>query len=172
MNEHKMIEAMCSRDKAMVRELCKRLGYGAVMHFAEECWREDVPSGLAGAEHTCGPCATFMVRCEHTGDGPVNCDWCCGSGRVTKRVAQAMKDVAAIRAEVCKGVAPGGEWSDQCAELLDNIVHILDRDIPEPTMSIQRDGGGCDRFRRGVPSGDCVGDGHYQCRECERKGAK
>jgi len=31
----------------------------------------------------------------------------------------------------------------------------------------QRDGGGCDDFIRGTPTtGNCDGDGHYECKEC------
>lgn len=42
--------------------------------------------------------------------------------------------------------------------------------MSNPTLSLfeERDGGGCDQFRRGAPteSDGCPGDGHYQCPEC------
>ena len=82
------------REEAAVRALGEAFGYGRTMQLCEKLWRESlVRQGLpAGGELSVGPCVTFMVPCPHTGyDSPVACDWCCGSGRVTKRVFQAMQ---------------------------------------------------------------------------------
>lgn len=69
-----------------------------MMQQAEAAWREELGT-MAGMEHSTGPCATFMVECPHITaevknnlwfDRNGHCDWCCGCGRVTKRVAKAM----------------------------------------------------------------------------------
>lgn len=88
------IKRLHTRDREAVRELCEAVGYGFVMHEAEKLWREKATSeGLAGSEHTTGPCAVFMVPCpcRKRVDGP-SCDWCCGALRVTERVAQAIRE--------------------------------------------------------------------------------
>jgi hypothetical protein len=79
-------EKDAAEEKA-VRELGDRIGYGRMMQLAEQIWRT-LPYGDKGA-HSVGPCVGLLVPCPHP-DGP-NCDWCCGSGRVTKRVLAAMK---------------------------------------------------------------------------------
>jgi hypothetical protein len=80
-------------EHAAVRELGEHIGWGNVMHRAEQCWREHLVAhgGPAGGEHTCGPCSALLVPCpcvQTRGDGPA-CDWCCGAGRLTKRVYEA-----------------------------------------------------------------------------------
>lgn len=85
-----------AKEKAAVDRLGSAIGYGRMMQFAEECWRELLErSGGAGGEHTTGPCAAFMVPCEciELGTGPVNCDWCCGCGRVTKHVREVQRNL-------------------------------------------------------------------------------
>lgn len=90
-----------------VRALGDRIGYGALMHFAEQEWsaklaREGLPPGGA---HSRGCCVAFLVPCPgceaRTEQNP-HCDWCCGAGRVTQRVAQAIN--AAGRRLVVDGV--------------------------------------------------------------------
>ncbi|HEV7717186.1 MAG TPA: hypothetical protein VGO53_16430 [Steroidobacteraceae bacterium] len=79
-------------EKDLIRKLGLTMGWGRMMQLAEECWREHlITSGQAGGEHTCGPCAALLVPCvcAYGPDGPANCDWCCGSGRVTERVKAA-----------------------------------------------------------------------------------
>ena len=72
------------QEKAAVKEIGQRFGYGRVMQLCEELWREDYPGG---GEHTTGPCAAFMVPCPHLDkDKHGHCEWCCGAGRVTKYV--------------------------------------------------------------------------------------
>lgn len=75
-----------------VRTLGDDIGYGRMMQLAEQLWRKRL-GGLQGGEHTTGPCAVFMVPCPHPENGQDangHCDWCCGSGRVTKKVLAAM----------------------------------------------------------------------------------
>ena len=88
MTDSELIE----RERAEVFQVCEEHGYGRVMQLAEQLWREKVTAeGFAGSEHTTGPCAVFMVPCpagEHARAVP--CDWCCGAGRVTNRVAEAI----------------------------------------------------------------------------------
>lgn len=76
-----------------VRNLCDVIGYGRAMQLAEILWRKKLePQGIAGGEHTVGPCAALMVPCPHPREESAgNCDWCCGSGRVTKKVLEAMR---------------------------------------------------------------------------------
>lgn len=87
-------------EESAVRELGDRIGYGRLMQAAEDIWRKiAIQEGTPGSEHTRGPCAAFVVRCPHLDDGHQgwldkngHCDWCCGAGRVTKRVAAAMRE--------------------------------------------------------------------------------
>ncbi len=88
-----MVEAldrMAKEEESAVRELGDRIGYGRLMQLGEKLWREKLkPLGLEGGEHTTGPCATFMVPCPHPErDKNGHCEWCCGAGRVTRRVAE------------------------------------------------------------------------------------
>lgn len=81
------------REAGRVDTLGRDIGYGRLMQLAEECWRRfNVQQhGKGGAEHTTGPCASMMVKCAclETGMLPHECSWCCGAGRVTKRVHDA-----------------------------------------------------------------------------------
>lgn len=76
-----------------VTRLGKSIGFGALMQLAEQAWRDSLPEREKGDEFAHGPCASALVRCpgckpaREAGD---HCDWCCGSGRVTKRVAEAI----------------------------------------------------------------------------------
>jgi hypothetical protein len=77
--------------KKAVVLLGENIGYGHVMQLAEQAWRErNELRGELGSEHTVGPCAFFLVPCGCM-PHPVNCEWCCGSGRVTARVRKAQE---------------------------------------------------------------------------------
>ncbi len=103
------VDAVMKRERAQqqlntveVRELGDRIGYGNMMQLAERIWDQKLlDDGLPeGGAHSVGCCTTFLVACpapqhkedfEPYGDGSDrHCDWCCGSGRVTQRVALAM----------------------------------------------------------------------------------
>lgn len=80
-------------ERRAVREIGDRLGYGRVMQLCEEIWveklkREGIGTNGSGAKSV-GPCVGMLVPCPCT--DRVSCDWCCGAGRVTKRVAEAAR---------------------------------------------------------------------------------
>jgi hypothetical protein len=84
-----------------VTDLGHRIGFGRVMQAAEAAWsRIASEKGVHGSNHTVGPCAALLVTCPHQEEGGSekwrdangHCDWCCGAGRVTERVAQAMRE--------------------------------------------------------------------------------
>ncbi len=75
----------------MVRTIGDRIGYGRMMQLGEKLWRESL-GDLAGGEHSVGPCVALLVSCPHPGvEMAGHCDWCCGSGRITKRVFAAIE---------------------------------------------------------------------------------
>lgn len=83
------------QETTQVRELGDRIGYGRMMQLAEQIWNGQVPGGA----HSVGPCVALLVKCPHPDGGSAGeCDWCCGSGRVTKRVLQAQNQTRALRA--------------------------------------------------------------------------
>lgn len=83
------------QEELHVRELGERIGYGRMMQLSEQIWNGKIPGGA----HSVGPCVALLVRCKHPGsESAGTCDWCCGSGRVTKRVLQAQKQAGALRA--------------------------------------------------------------------------
>lgn len=83
---HKRMDAA---ERPLVKAMGEQMGYGRLMQLAEQIWNEKQPGGA----HSVGPCVTFLVPCPHTGyENGVACDWCCGSGRVTKRVLHAMTE--------------------------------------------------------------------------------
>lgn len=77
-------------EETAVQKLGEKIGYGRVMQLAELLWSKKVPGGA----HSVGPCLRSLVPCLC--DYPVICDWCEGSGRVTKRVMQAMKEATKV----------------------------------------------------------------------------
>lgn len=82
-------------DEDAARRLGRRIGYGRMMQLGEQLWREVLAvDGLEGAEHSTGPCVSFLVPCPCRSAS--RCDWCCGAGRVTKRVAEAMANRTAL----------------------------------------------------------------------------
>lgn len=81
-------------EEVMVVRLGNQIGYGRMMQLAEQAWRKLLATkypGTEGGEHSVGPCVSALVPCPCK--NPVKCDWCCGAGRVTERVAQAMGDL-------------------------------------------------------------------------------
>jgi len=62
------------------------IGYGNTMDLAQKAWRESLESeyGFSGGEFTIGPCVSMTVPCGCA--KPHKCDWCCGSGWLTKHV--------------------------------------------------------------------------------------
>lgn len=87
-------EKVARWETVLVRAVGERIGYGRTMQLAEELWGQTLAEHgyPTGGQHTTGPCAALMVPCGCDGD----CDWCCGTMRVTKRVKRA-KDEAGGR---------------------------------------------------------------------------
>lgn len=78
---------MDSEQISLVRALGEAIGYGRLMQLAEQIWGEKEDG--RGGEHTIGPCAAFMVPCEHWAeDDNGHCSLCCGAGRVTRGAAE------------------------------------------------------------------------------------
>jgi len=73
---------------AEIRALCERIGYGNVMASASRLWalkcdEENTPR----SNFMVGPCELLTVKCPHpTLDDNGHCEWCCGTGWLTKRV--------------------------------------------------------------------------------------
>lgn len=86
-----------------VRDLGEHIGYGNMMQLAERLWNEAQPGGA----HSVGCCVAFLVPCPCVDRvDRVKCDWCCGAGRVTKRVAEeVVKSLSAAARE-----ARSREW--------------------------------------------------------------
>lgn len=82
------------RNKEMVRELGARIGFGATMQYASECWGENLSQDgyPSGGQFVLGPCAAMTVDCESVQHRKGHCEWCCGTRRVTARVAQAISE--------------------------------------------------------------------------------
>jgi len=78
------------REEAEVRDLGDRIGYGRVMQLCEQIWSEEKEHGRSSALAV-GPCVGFLVPCGCGADG-AHCDWCCGTGRITKRVRKAQRE--------------------------------------------------------------------------------
>lgn len=78
-------------EKALVKDLGDKIGYGNLMQLCEIAWREKlIAEGMKpGGEFAYGPCAAFMVTCEHAiKDENGHCELCCGAGRISKGVKQ------------------------------------------------------------------------------------
>lgn len=74
-----------------VKALGDRIGYGRLMSAAQGCWREVLAStNTQGGEFAIGPCigATVRCGCTYSRSPRINCDWCCGSGWLTRKVRE------------------------------------------------------------------------------------
>jgi len=78
--------------EAIIGALGSIIGFGNIMHLCEMIWRKRL-GDATGGELTVGPCSSCLVRCPHPNSGPSNCEWCCGSGRITKRVLRAIEEL-------------------------------------------------------------------------------
>jgi hypothetical protein len=74
-------------EEELVRILGQVMGFGRMMQIAEKVWDARRP----GVAYSVGCCTNFLVTCPHpeSADGGI-CEWCCGAGRVTRRVLSAM----------------------------------------------------------------------------------
>lgn len=80
-------------ERKAVEELGERIGYGRVMQLCETLWRAK-PQGQGAL--TVGPAAGSLVKCgcqtKHLRAEDGRCAWCCGSGKITKRVREAQRE--------------------------------------------------------------------------------
>ena len=89
------LKPVWDREEAEVRALGQRMGYGRIMQLGQQLWREQLAKiGHAGGEFSTGPCVSMMVACPCTKKNNGGCDWCGGTGLVTKRVRKAQRDAA------------------------------------------------------------------------------
>lgn len=79
-------------EERQVRELGQKIGFGRLMQLAQQEWEKalqakDMP---AGGSFVFGPCLSMTVPCGC--ESPASCEWCCGSGRLTKHVHNIKTD--------------------------------------------------------------------------------
>ncbi len=80
--------------KQLVRQLGEAIGYGNLMSLASDGWREALErDGFpSGGEFSLGPCVAMLVPCPGCIKNPEpHCDWCCGTHKVTQKVAWAIR---------------------------------------------------------------------------------
>ncbi len=71
----------------LVQKVGESIGYGRTMQLCEQLWDEKDK----GAAHATYCCTYFLVSCPGTAhERDESCPWCCGAGRVTKKVAEAI----------------------------------------------------------------------------------
>ncbi len=66
--------------ESQVKDLCEFIGYGRVMQIASEAWQEKDDKGA----FQIGTCVGLTEPCGC--EKPSKCDWCCGTGWLTKHV--------------------------------------------------------------------------------------
>jgi len=108
-NYLELCQERCPQDIPVVRDLGNRIGYGHLMHLASAVWGAKLGAdGHSGKQFAVGCGVAFMVPCQCQETPPEDhCDWCCGTGRVTIRVAEAQKTLASPLAEDWRGKAIG-----------------------------------------------------------------
>lgn len=92
---------MRAAERQAVRKLGDSIGYGNLMSTASDVWASLARANKTdGSNFVVGPCAAMVETCPHEFDASEkfldkngHCDWCCGSGWVTKRVGDAMRAV-------------------------------------------------------------------------------
>ena len=75
-----------------VRELGDQIGFGYMMRYVQEEWRESmIKKGYnPGGEFIVGPCVITTEPCPDC--EPMGCEWCCGTGWLTKHVAELKRN--------------------------------------------------------------------------------
>ena len=76
------------RLEAAVQHLGDKHGYGALMAATSMTWGDFLDEkGLDGSQFVIGPCKALTVPCECERKEGTGCDWCAGTGWLTKKVA-------------------------------------------------------------------------------------
>lgn len=88
---NKYYDRMMGELHKQATELGRKCGYGQLMAWAQEDWGRSLAfewgDPIAGGVFAIGPCIGMTVPCECKPED--DCEWCCGSGWITKRVKQA-----------------------------------------------------------------------------------
>jgi hypothetical protein len=76
-----------------VKKLGSLIGFGNIMDCASEVWSKLLieRGHPAGGEFVVGPCKIFTVPCSCIKNNESFCDWCCGCGWITEKVARIKK---------------------------------------------------------------------------------
>ena len=78
-----------SIERELVLDLGRRIGFGNMMSLASEAWQTELESSKSGsgiAAFAVGPCKAFIVPCGC--GGSKDCDWCCATGWLTRKVKE------------------------------------------------------------------------------------
>ncbi len=92
-------------EERAVAMLGKSIGYGRLMELAQQEWRRELQDGTGhvGGEFASGPCVALTVVCGCRYEEEVSrCEWCCGSGWLTRHVRELQ-----IQCEALHDLAPG-----------------------------------------------------------------
>lgn len=75
-------------ERLEVHALGKEIGYGNMMSLASEAWQAELESnyGSDAGAFVVGPCKGLVVPCGC--GGSKDCDWCCATGWITKKVKE------------------------------------------------------------------------------------
>ena len=80
-----------SEEEKLVKGIAELIGYGRVMQIASQAWEEKaISQGLDGSGFVIGPCTALTESCGCV-EVEGSCEWCCGSGWLTKHVKE-LKD--------------------------------------------------------------------------------
>lgn len=74
-----------------IRRVCDEHGCGNVMAIASLIWQKKLGHNSGGAQSV-GPCIASLEDCGCRNDKN-KCNWCAGTGKVTRRVKQAKDDL-------------------------------------------------------------------------------
>lgn len=78
-----------NREFQEVLAVGRLIGFGNLMSLASRAWQaelEENGSVMADAAFVVGPCKASVVPCDC--DKSKDCDWCCGTGWLTKKVKE------------------------------------------------------------------------------------
>lgn len=72
----------------LVLDLGRRIGFGNMMSLASEAWQSELESkyGSDAGAFIVGPCKASVVPCGC--GGSKDCDWCCATGWLTRKVKE------------------------------------------------------------------------------------
>jgi len=104
-----------------ITSICDQFGYGNVMDTASTLWQQKLGINGGGA-NSVGPCIASLVSCGCQSIVRKKCDWCAGTGKITKRVKQARDEALG---KVLKSNGPERSMSRY---LYASLYHISEKD--------------------------------------------